>query len=182
MPVVEAVFYGVKLAVLAIVVHALVRIAKRALASPPLVAVAGTAFLAIFAFGVPFPAIVVAAALTGWLGDRVGIGGLRASLVPGADDPPEPEPVPPPPIRRTAGTLLLWLAIWWIPVALLVVVLPGSVLVTEALFFSKTAMVTFGGAYAVLAYVAQRAVEDFGWLSAGEMLEGSGWPRRRRVP
>jgi chromate transporter len=173
-PLVEAVFYGIKPAVLAVVVHALVRIAKRALASPLLLAVATMAFVAIFAFGVPFPAIIAVAALVGWLGARLGIIALTAPLLPGADDPPEPEPVPPPRIRRTVGTVLLWLAIWWVPVGLLALVQPGSVLVTEAVFFSKTATVTFGGAYAVLTYIAQRAVEDFGWLAPGEMLDGLG--------
>ncbi|HJR53061.1 MAG TPA: chromate efflux transporter [Gemmatimonadota bacterium] len=173
-PLVEAIFYGIKPAVLAVVVHALVRVAKRALAGPLLVLIAGLACVAIFAFGVPFPAIIGVAALIGWLGGRLGISALRASPVPGADDPPEPEPVPPPPIRRTVATVLLWLTIWWVPVGLLAVALPGSVFVTEAVFFSKTATVTFGGAYAVLVYIAQRAVEDFGWLSAGEMLDGLG--------
>ncbi|HYO45889.1 MAG TPA: chromate efflux transporter [Gemmatimonadota bacterium] len=173
-PLVEAVFYGIKPAVLAVVVHALVRIARRALASALLLAVAALAFVAIFAFGVPFPAIIATAALAGWLGGRLEIAALTAPLLPGADDLPEPEPVPSPLLRRTVATALLWLAIWWVPVGLLALAVPGSVFVTEAVFFSKTASVTFGGAYAVLAYIAQRAVEDFGWLTAGEMLDGLG--------
>ena len=173
-PLVKAVFYGIKPAVLAVVVHALVRIARRALASPPLLAVAALAFIAIFAFGAPFPAIIAVAALVGWLGGRLGVAALTAPLLPGADDPPEPEPVPSPPIPRTVATALLWLAIWWVPIGLLALIAPGSVFMTEAVFFSKTAAVTFGGAYAVLAYIAQRAVEDFGWLTPGEMLDGLG--------
>jgi len=173
-PLVEAVFYGIKPAVLAVVIQALVQIAKRALAGPLLLAIAALAFVAIFAFGVPFPAIIAAAAMVGLLGGRLGIAALTAPLLPGASDPPEPEPIPPPPIRRTVATALLWLAIWWVPVGLLALAGPGSVFVTEAVFFSKTATVTFGGAYSVLAYIAQRAVEDFGWLAPGEMLDGLG--------
>ncbi|HJU86164.1 MAG TPA: chromate efflux transporter [Gemmatimonadota bacterium] len=173
-PFVESLFYGIKPAVLAIVVHALVRIARRALASGYLLAIAAAAFVAIFAFGVPFPAIVVTFALIGWLGGYLGSEALISPALPGIGDPPEPEPVPPPPLRRTAATAALWLALWWAPVGLLAVTAGGSVFFEEALFFSQTAAVTFGGAYAVLAYVAQRAVADFGWLAPGEMLDGLG--------
>ena len=174
-PLVDAVFYGIKPAVLAIVLQALVHIARRALASPLLLTIAALAFAAIFAFDVPFPVIIGAAALAGWLGGRLGIAALTAPLLPGAGDPPEPEPVPPPPVRRTVATALLWLTIWWVPVGLVFALTgAGSVFTAEALFFSKTAVLTFGGAYAVLAYIAQRAVEDFGWLAHGEMLDGLG--------
>ncbi|HET6617416.1 MAG TPA: chromate efflux transporter, partial [Gemmatimonadota bacterium] len=171
-PLVEAIFYGVKPAVLAIVVQALVRIGRRALAGTLHVAIAALAFLAIFAFDVPFPAIIGGAALAGWLGGRLGV--TERLDLPDADDPPEPEPVAPPPLRRTASTALVWLMVWWLPIAILALVAGDSVFMTEALFFSKTAVLTFGGAYAVLAYIAQRAVEDFGWLSPGEMLDGLG--------
>ena len=171
-PLVEAVFYGIKPAVLAIVLQALLRIARRALVSGYLLAIAAAAFLAIFAFGVPFPAIIVASALAGWIGARLGIE-AKISL-PGADDPSEPEPVPPPPVRRTAATAALWLALWWAPVGLLALTAGESVFLDEAVFFSQTASVTFGGAYAVLAYVTQRAVADFGWLTPSEMLDGLG--------
>ena len=171
-PLVEAIFYGVKPAVLAIVVQALVRIGRRALDGPLHVAIAALAFLAIFAFDVPFPAIIGGAALAGWLGGRLGV--TERLDLPGADDPPEPEPVSRPPLLRTVLTALVWLSVWWLPIAILALVAAGSVYMTEALFFSKTAVLTFGGAYAVLAYIAQRAVEDFGWLSAGEMLDGLG--------
>jgi chromate transporter len=171
-PLVAAVFYGIKPAVLAIVVQALVRIGRRALGGPYHVGIAGLAFVAIFAYDAPFPAIIGAAALAGWLGGRTGVGGALVSPRPG--DRVEPEPVPPPTLRRTAATALLWLSIWWLPVGALALIPGRSVFVTEALFFSKAAVLTFGGAYAVLAYIAQRAVEDFGWLSAGEMLDGLG--------
>ena len=173
-PLVESVFYGIKPAVLAIVAHALVRIARRALVSRYLLAIALAAFAGIFAFGVPFPAIVLGSAIVGWVGGRLGVESLISSSLPGAGDPPEPEPVPPPPLRRTAATAALWLALWWVPVGLLALTAGDTVYLQEALFFSKTASVTFGGAYAVLSYVAQRAVADFGWLAPGEMLDGLG--------
>ena len=174
-PVVEAVFYGIKPAVLAIVVHALVRIGRRALDNPLLVAVAAAAFVAMFAFHVPFPAIIGSAGLVGWLGGRAGVQSRLSRALPGADDPTEPEAVARPSASRSLATAALWLAIWWAPVASLALVAgPDSVFVAEALFFSKTAVLTFGGAYAVLAYIAQRAVEDFGWLTPGEMLDGLG--------
>ena len=173
-PLVESVFYGVKPAVLAIVVHALMRIARRALVSGYLLAIAAAAFVAIFAFGVPFPAIIAGAALFGWIGGRMGVAGAISGGLPGYGDPPEPEPVPPPPLSRTAATAALWLALWWVPVGFLAVTARDGVLFQEAIFFSQTASVTFGGAYAVLAYVAQRAVADFGWLAPGEMLDGLG--------
>jgi chromate transporter len=172
-PFIESVFYGIKPAVLAIVVHALVRIAQRALVSGYLLAIAAAAFVAIFAFGVPFPAIIVASALAGWIGGRLGARVISPAL-PGFGDPPDPEPVPPPPLHRTTATAALWLALWWVPVGLLALTAGESVYLEEAVFFSQTASVTFGGAYAVLAYVAQRAVADFGWLSPGEMLDGLG--------
>jgi chromate transporter len=173
-PLVESVFYGIKPAVLAIVVHALVRIARRALVSRYLLVIAVAAFVGIFAFGVPFPAIVLASALVGWIGGRLGVESLISSSLPGAGDPPEPEPDSPPPIHRTAATAALWLALWWVPVGLLALTAGDTVFLEEAVFFSKTASVTFGGAYAVLSYVAQRAVVDFGWLTPGEMLDGLG--------
>ena len=173
-PLVESVFYGIKPAVLAIVVHALVRISRRALVGGYPLAIAAAAFVAIFAFGVPFPAIILASALAGWIGGRLGIEALISHALPAVGDPPEPEPVPPPPLHRTAATAALWLALWWVPVGVLALTAADSVFFDEAVFFSKTASVTFGGAYAVLAYVAQRAVADFGWLAPGEMLDGLG--------
>lgn len=171
-PLVEALFYGIKAAVLAIVVHALVRIGRRVLANALLLWVAALAFLAIFGFDVPFPAIVVAAALIGGFGARLGVASLRSTELP-EDEVPWEEP-PAVPLRRTAAVTTLWLVIWWAPVLALALVAGGSVFVAEAVFFSKTAVVTFGGAYAVLAYIAQVAVEDFGWLAPGEMLDGLG--------
>jgi chromate transporter len=176
---VVALFFGVKAAVLAIVVEAVTRIARRALKSPTLVVLAALAFLGIFAFAVPFPVIVFGAGLIGFLAAKVGwevrSGGhgpatAEASLLGDA--------VPDHATREKSRPLrvaIVWLALWLVPVALLWTNLgEGNVFADIAVFFSKMAVVTFGGAYAVLAYVAQQAVENFGWLSPGEMLDGLG--------
>jgi chromate transporter len=194
--VVAGLLYGLKPAVLAIVVEALLRIGRRALGSRARQAIAVVAFVAIFVFDVPFPLIVVAAAAAGWWTSRrpgvpatsesppvaAASPGTAATAAidpsPSAAPPREADRAPPRPRatwRRSVVVLLVWLAIWWTPVGIAAATLGGDhVVVEEALFFSQTAMVTFGGAYAVLAYVGQRAVEDFGWLSPEEMLDGLG--------
>jgi chromate transporter len=159
---VSAVFYGLKPAVLAIVLEAVFRLKRRAVADRQSTAIAALAFLAIFAFGVPFPLIVLSAALVGYILGRPG------------DVVPAPRATAAP-IGYTLRTAALWLGIWLVPVFGLVLALGhGHVLVQEALFFSKAAVVTFGGAYAVLAYVAQQAVDVYHWLGPGEMLDGLG--------
>ena len=164
-PAVEAAFIGVKAAVLVIVIEALLRVSKRALRGPYAVAIAAAAFIAIFFFAAPFPLIIVAAAAIGFL------------LAPASsrEAPAPPTNIEPVPLSRTLATAVLWLAIWIVPL-LLVTALFGRAHVTTdiALFFSKLAVVTFGGAYSVLAYMAQQAVETYGWLTAGEMLDGLG--------
>lgn len=161
---ITAVFYGLKAAVAAIVVQALLRIGGRALVGPAHVAIAAAAFVALFFFAVPYPIVVVAAAAFGLLaGGRSEAGAVLDEVVPS------------PPPARTAATVLLWLAIWLVPLGLLAWRLGSEhVLVREGAFFSKVAMVTFGGAYAVLGYVAQQAVAVYGWLQPGEMLDGLG--------
>jgi chromate transporter len=160
-PEVRAVFSGVAAAVFAVVVQAVLRIGKRALRSAGHVVLAALSFVAIFFFNAPFPVLVLAAALLGFVFVRA---------APPADAPPSRSGVP---VGRTMRTALAWLAAWWLPVGLLVLVFgTASVFVAEALFFSKTACVTFGGAYAVLPYVQQRAVADFGWLSPEAMTHG----------
>jgi chromate transporter len=163
-PLVEAAFLGVKAAVLVIVVEALFRVARRALRGPYDVAIAAAAFTAIFFLAVPFPLIIAGAALIGWL--------LALTS-------PAPVPATRPstsvPLSRTLKTAGLWLAIWLLPLVLLAAWFGRANVNTDiALFFSKLAVVTFGGAYSVLAYMAQQAVETYGWLSAGEMLDGLG--------
>jgi chromate transporter len=163
--VVEAAFLGVKAAVLVIVVEALVRVARRALRGPYDVAIAAAAFVAIFFFAAPFPLIIATAAAIGFL------------LAPASPHPPaapttKPEPVP---LSSTLKTAALWLAIWIVPLLVVAAIFGRNHVTTDiALFFSKLAVVTFGGAYSVLAYMAQQAVETYGWLSAGEMLDGLG--------
>ena len=163
-PLAEALFTGVKAAVLAIVLGALWSLAQRALEGwfDWLVAVA--AFVAIYFLDLPFPLVVATAAIGGyWRATRLA-DGLVAKV-----------PAPPVPFSQTARTFALWLAVWIGPL-LAVAVIFGShhVLAQLAWFFSKLAIVTFGGAYAVLAYMAQEAVEGYGWLAPGEMLDGLG--------
>ncbi len=163
-PLVEAAFLGVKAAVLVIVIEALLRVARRALRGPYDVAIAMAAFAAIFFFAAPFPLIIAAAALSGW---------LHALAAP----PPPPPLASPPPIAlsRTVRTAAVWLTIWIGPLLVMAALFGRAHVTTDiALFFSKLAIVTFGGAYSVLAYMAQQAVETYGWLSAGEMLDGLG--------
>jgi chromate transporter len=177
---VSALFAGLAPAVLAIVAQAVVRVGQRALTSPALLATAVVSFLALFLFAVPFPAVVLAAAVTGWALHRwrpsvVADGGHKDS---GDDGPP---PVIPddalhterPSGRRTLRVLLVGTLVWGVPVAA-VALLTGadSVFTQQGLFFSGAAVVTFGGAYAVLAYVAQQAVQVYGWLGPGEMVRG----------
>jgi chromate transporter len=164
---VEGLFFGLKAAVLAIVVQALVRIAGRTLHGllRPLLAVA--AFVALFAFDLPFPLVVLGAGVIGWCAVRWLPAGPH-----GPGQGVDIEPVTRPGTRRAAlACLVLWLATVGL---LLGLAGPGNVYTDIATFFSKMALVTFGGAYAVLAYVAQQGVENYAWLQPGEMLDGLG--------
>ncbi|WP_448615652.1 chromate efflux transporter [Modestobacter sp. URMC 112] len=177
---VTAVFTGLAAAVLAIVVQAVVRVAKKALDSRALVALALASFVALALFGVPFPVVVALAGLAGWALAR-----RRPAALPrkGAAEGPDAGPPPvvsddvlhheAPSARRTVRVLLVGLLVWGLPVAA-VALLTGadSVFTQQGLFFSGAAVVTFGGAYAVLAYVAQQAVEVYGWLAPREMVRG----------
>jgi chromate transporter len=177
---VTALFAGLAPAVLAIVVQAVIRVGRRALTGPALVAIAVVSFLALALFAVPFPVVVLAAGVIGWTLHRwrpawVPAGGARE----GADDGPPPV-IPddalhtePPSSARTLRVLVIGLLVWGLPLAV-VAVLTGahSVFTQQGLFFSGAAVVTFGGAYAVLAYVAQQAVQVYGWLAPGEMVRG----------
>ncbi|MCA9532106.1 MAG: chromate efflux transporter [Myxococcales bacterium] len=185
LPAVDAVFFGLKAAVLAVVVEAVLRIGKRALKSRAMVAVAALAFVAIFFFDVPFPAVVLGAGTLGLVGSRVRPGAFPepAKVVAGgphhtvidrmaaSGELGHTQPSRARALRVVAVCGLLWAA----PVVALALALGAeSVFVQEGVFFSKAAVVTFGGAYAVLAYIAQRAVETYGWLQPGEMLDGLG--------
>lgn len=165
-PIVAAIFVGIKAAVFAIVIEALMRVARRALKGQSDWWTAALAFVAIYALNVPFPIIILAAALVGyWRGSGQGLAGDATQVA-------ASKPVP---LTQTGRTVAVWLALWILPL-LGVVALVGRdhVLSQLASFFSKLAVVTFGGAYAVLAYMAQDVVQHYGWLSAGEMVDGLG--------
>jgi chromate transporter len=176
---VTALFAGLAPAVLAIVAQAVVRVGRRALGHPALVVLAVAAFLALAVFAVPFPVVVAAAAAIGWLLSRAAPHAMQSKGHGGqADGPP---PVIPddalhaerPSAARAAKVLALGALAWGLPLAAVAALTgTGSVFTQQGLFFSGTALVTFGGAYAVLAYVAQRAVETYGWLEPGEMVRG----------
>ena len=181
---VAALFFGLKAAVLAVVMQAVMRIGSRALKTTAARGLAAAAFVLTFFLGVPFPLIVLGAGLIGWwAGSRAltafRVGGSHgpagapivadADTLLGEDLPAHAQPG----LRETLGTLLIWLTLWLVPVALLLVTFgPDNIFSRVAMFFSTMAAVTFGGAYAVLAYVAQQAVESYGWLRPREMLDG----------
>lgn len=161
LPLFAVFFYGVKAAVLVIVLQALLRIAKRALSRPVHWLIAACAFIGIFFLTLPFPVIVLAAGMFGfWM--RI------------------PDTTPPAPqaahlsLAKTAKTILVWLGIWLAPLAALIALGVPEILIEVGRFFSMLAVVSFGGAYAVLAYMAQDAVVQFGWLEAGEMVDALG--------
>ena len=163
-PLVEAAFVGIKAAVLVIVIEALIKVARRTLHRAHDWVIAAAAFFAIFFLAAPFPLIIAGAAFAGF---------LLAFVFPEAAPPPLS--APPVSLWRTLRTAALWLAIWIVPLLVISAVFSSDPVMADiALFFSKLAVVTFGGAYSVLAYMAQQAVETYGWLSAGEMLDGLG--------
>jgi len=183
---VSALFFGLKAAVLAVVLQAVARIGSRALRSGASRLLAAAAFVLIFFLGVPFPLIVLGAGLIGWWAGRSGSaafkggghGGPEGATVVADADTLLGEELPAharASWRETSRAALACLALWLIPVAALVLLLgPGNAFSSIAIFFSKMAVATFGGAYAVLAYVAQQAVDGYHWLSPGEMLDGLG--------
>lgn len=182
-PAVDAVFRGLGAAVLAVVVEAVLRIGRRALANRWMVLIAAAAFIAIHFLEAPFPAIIASAALVGFIGGRlVPRVFLPASKRPEAYQPDEGTALERhasdhirPSTARAMRTLAVCLTLWLGPqIALAALLGPDDLFVQIGFFFSKAAVVTFGGAYAVLPYVAQQAVEAHGWLTATEMLRGLG--------
>jgi chromate transporter len=184
-PVMVALFFGLKAAVLAIVLEAVFRIGKRSLKNNTMRLLAAAAFVGIFFFAIPFPIIILGAALIGFLGAWSGASAFLVKSGHGSDKktgvvvesllgeelPEHARPT----VARALRASSIWLALWLVPVILLLITLGrGNVFTEIAVFFSKMAVVTFGGAYAVLAYVAQQAVENYGWLKPGEMLDGLG--------
>jgi chromate transporter len=184
-PLIAALFFGLKAAVLAIVLEAVVRVGKRALKHNVMVALATAAFVGIFFFAIPFPLIILTAAIIGFVGAWQGIPAFQGGAghgngkdQGGPDDSLLGDEVPAhtrPNALRALCVAAVWLALWLIPVIALIAMLGRDDVFSQiAIFFSKMALVTFGGAYAVLAYVAQQAVENYHWLKPGEMLDGLG--------
>jgi chromate transporter len=160
-PLVEALFYGIKAAVLIIVVEALLRVAKKALSQRWHWVVAGLAFLGIFFLSIPYPLIVLMAGLVGW-------------FMATADPQSQVVDMAHVSVAKTVRTIVVWLAIWLLPLLILTWSGAPDILVQVGKFFSTLAVVTFGGAYAVLAYMAQDVVVQFGWLSPQEMVDALG--------
>jgi chromate transporter len=187
--IVQALFLGLKAAVLAVVLDAVVRVGKRALKSRAMVVVAAAAFIGIFFFGVPFPIIIATAALIGFIGQAAGLEWFRSSgghgpksgkvEGPAAIDKAFAQEIPShvrPSLPRLIKVAMIGAVVWLGPLGILLVTLgPDNVFTTIDAFNSKMAVVTFGGAYAVLAYMAQQAVETYHWLKPDEMLVGLGF-------
>jgi chromate transporter len=186
-PIIVALFFGLKAAVLSIVLQAVFRIGKRALKNYVTITLAALAFIGIFFFDIPFPIIVFGSALIGFV---AGVSGLTAFLGEAGHAPSQVAGKPVvvdsllgdelpaharPTVARALSVSSIWLALWLGPtLAVFLLLGESSVFSQIALFFTKMAAVTFGGAYAVLAYVAQQAVQTYGWLKPGEMLDGLG--------
>jgi len=169
--VIAAIFLGVKAAVLAIVVQAVLRVAGRALKGPFQRWLAVLSFVALFMFDAPFPLVVGVAALLGIIVTRMRPDWLKLHAAPKSSNAAVREPS----LAGTVGTILGWCLIWWAPMlAILLTLGQHHVLWDVGVFFSKLAVVTFGGAYAVLAYMGQQAVDTMGWVSAKEMADGLG--------
>lgn len=183
-PWIAAIFYGLKPVVVAIVIAAVIRIGRNALKNEVMWAIAALAFVAIFFGGVAFPLIIVAAGLVGLVGGKLlpgkfdvlstphKTGTAALSVIDDEHDAPEHTR---PSLRRGITVAVTWLLVWWTPVILAAGCFGKEhTIFKEGIFFSKAAIVTFGGAYAVLPYVAQRAVESFHWLKPGQMMDGLG--------
>ncbi len=159
-PLIAALFTGVQAAVIAIVIEALIRVSKRALKSREAYVIAFAAFAGLFLLKLPFPLIILAAGIWGY---------IRTPDT--AKDPTAPPP--PAALARSLKAAAVWLAIWLLPLGLLVLAAPGR-LAEIGVFFSKLAVLTFGGAYAVLAWMAQDVVQTKGWLTLPQMMDGLG--------
>lgn len=159
---ITSLFFGIKAAVIVIVFEALLRVAKRALGKTAHWIIAALSFVGIFFLELPYPLIIVLAALFGFSQGKPAEQSAESLSSPGSM------------LSRTVLTVFVWLLIWWLPLLLLKQFAVADILVDIGQFFSTLAVVTFGGAYAVLAYLAQDVVNQFGWLTAGEMMDGLG--------
>ena len=180
LPLLQSLFFGLKAAVLSIVVQAVIRVGKRSLKNRTLIGLAFCAFMALFVFGLPFPIVIMVAALVGYFGTRInpqifaasgGHGGKASPDLPSVIDVAIPDVAPS--ALRAFRVIVLSALLWAAPLIIIVPLLGWSnIYIDIAGFFSRMAVVTFGGAYAVLAYVAQAAVDSWHWLKPGEMLDG----------
>ncbi len=178
---VNALFFGLKPAVIAIVIGAVFKIGSKTLKTKAMVVISALSFVALFFFDVPFPLVILAAALTGFIGGQIAPQQFVA-LQPhkAANDNDEDllsqyQTNAPPSFLRSLKVLIIFGGLWGIPILMLFAFLgPENIFTQQSVFFSKTAVITFGGAYAVLAYIAQQAVDNYGWLKPGEMLDGLG--------
>ncbi|GAA3713590.1 chromate efflux transporter [Microlunatus aurantiacus] len=178
-PLLTGLFLGLSAAVIAIVLQAVVRVSRRALTHPALLGLAVAAFLALTFFAVPFPLVILAAGLIGWALGRIWPAITSPPAPKTADDGPAPLisddhlHADQPSVRRSGIILTVGLAAWALPILAAGLAFGrDSIFVDQGLFFSGAALVTFGGAYAVLSYVAQQAVNVYGWLLPGEMVRG----------
>ena len=173
---IAAIFYGLKPAVIAIVASAVIRIGKKALKNWVMAGIAALAFVSLF-FHVPFPAVILTAGLIGLIGGRLWRDKflvIEGHASAGGDEEPAAARTKPT-IGRAMRITLVCLALWAMPSLLAAWLLGrGHAITQEGIFFSKAAVVTFGGAYTVLPYVSQQAVTHFGWLKAPQMLDGLG--------
>jgi chromate transporter len=158
-PLVAALFTGIQAAVIAIVIEALIKVSRRALKSREAYVIAFAAFCGLFLFKVPFPVIILAAGLWGVLRTRAA--------------PEGPRPAPPAALARSLRAAAVWGAIWLVPLAALMLAAPQRI-AEIGLFFSKLALLTFGGAYALLAWMSQEVVDGKGWLTLAQMMDGLG--------
>ena len=166
-PLVNALFLGIKAAVLVIVVEALLRVAKKALNGAVFWGIAAFSFVGIFFFDLPYPVIVLMATIVGfvWAGNPRGADAIQAQSLSGHFRHTLPQ---------TLVTIVIWLILWMLPLVIIEYLSGQPILSEIGAFFSRLAVVTFGGAYAVLAYMGQEVVNQFGWLSAPEMMDGLG--------
>ena len=160
MPLVNSLFIGVKATVIIIVLEALLKVSKKALKTHTHSSIAAIAFVGIFFFNLPYPLIILASAIFGYfaLPNKFGFTPIQQTQT----------------ITKTLKTVLIWLAIWWIPILMVYLFSDHEILSEITIFFSKLAVVTFGGAYAVLTYMAQDVVTTKEWLTAGQMMDGLG--------
>ena len=161
-PLMHALFLGIKAAVLVIVVEALIKVSKRALTGKEHYIIAALAFVGIFFFELPYPLLVLAIGIYGFFLSKSNSTNETVNALPKDS------------LRNTLKTTATWLTVWWLPILALWLLGGADILLEMSVFFSKLAVVTFGGAYAVLAYMAQDVVTQFGWLNAGEMMDGLG--------